>query len=225
MARRGRGRAVTLKLTSDIDGLKAYLRALADMSWRHLVAEDLSQDRGLAYSGIHDYVLDRGRLFNCTERLTDRERYVIQRAAKRARQMWSCSFETKECFFNAQALVMGDDRERLKYCEGFAIGHFMPCHHAWVTINDKVVDLTWPSLADAPQAYGKLKDPLERRILGAAPEGFVYFGCDDLTDADDIHERILSCGVSWSFLSGEGHPDDVLERFQQPRKTPRATSD
>lgn len=52
------------------------------------------------------------------------------------------SFEPRECFYNAQMLAITDDSHRLTYCEGYG-SKMIPCHHGWVLINNKVVDLTW----------------------------------------------------------------------------------
>jgi hypothetical protein len=46
----------------------------------------------------------------------------------------------KECFTNSQkTLLFGDVEHRLSYAEGLIRGNI---HHAWLLINDKVVDLT-----------------------------------------------------------------------------------
>jgi hypothetical protein len=48
------------------------------------------------------------------------------------------SFRAKICWKNAQVLILYDDEKRLRYWEGRMDG----IQHAWVTINDKVVDVT-----------------------------------------------------------------------------------
>lgn len=54
-------------------------------------------------------------------------------------------FEAQHCFGNAQRLIAKDMGETLKYYEGFAVIDLVNdlTHHAWVSINGKVVDLTW----------------------------------------------------------------------------------
>jgi hypothetical protein len=210
----------TTTIGTGLDGMRTYLKLLADMSWQHMTKRAKSYE--LNYSGSHDYVLDRGQLCDSTRLLTVRERHLLRRAAEKAGAMWSCTFEVKECFYNAQALAMSDETETIRYHEGFALGHFFPVHHAWVTINGKVVDLTWRNvrLADDADAYEALADPLDHRILGRAPEAFVYFGCDGF-EPDEMHDRIVESGVCWSFLDGDAGNGELVERYQQPRLTPR----
>jgi len=204
----------TLTLSSDVQGVLAYLRATADVMWR------CCQDHGLSYSGAEDYVADRGRRFGSTQPLTDAERRIVRDAAAHARRRWRCEFAAKECFWNAQTLVLSDESESLVYCEGYALGHLFPVHHAWASINDKVVDLTWRlNRLGERDAYEPTDDPLEHRIVGEAPEGFVYFGCDDFATAEQIHARIIEYGCCWSFLSGEGLAnDELLALYRQPRR-------
>lgn len=54
-------------------------------------------------------------------------------------------FKAQHCFANAQRLVAKDMGKALKYHEGFAVIHLVNelTHHAWISINGKVVDVTW----------------------------------------------------------------------------------
>ena len=49
------------------------------------------------------------------------------------------SFRAKNCYRNAQRLILYDTEKRLRYWEG-ALNGLIP--HAWVTIHGKVVDVT-----------------------------------------------------------------------------------
>jgi hypothetical protein len=68
--------------------------------------------------------------------LTDGERQYIERLlALNGRG----SFKAKQCYQNAQILILDDDEHRLRYCEGW-LNDDIP--HAWLTINGKVFDVT-----------------------------------------------------------------------------------
>lgn len=215
------GAAVLDAITvTPLGSLRGYLRQWADMQWG--VQTPRAIELELTYSGVHDYVLDRGRQFDAATALTADERDVVRAAAAEARAAWACTFEVRECFWNAQLLAMSDPTEALRYCEGFAQGHLIPVHHAWVTINGKVVDLTWRrvALAEDPEAYHAPRDALDRRILGDAPEGFVYFGCDDYPGPDVMLERMDAHDVCWSFLACDD-VDETAARYSVDRVSPR----
>jgi hypothetical protein len=80
-----------------------------------------------------------------------------------------------ECFHNAQRVVLADKTRTLQYVEGYRVhrelaGHF--AHHAWATINGKVIDPTpGPSRDDAKDMVSVLK-------LGTrAPPAVCHQGC------------------------------------------------
>lgn len=124
--------------------------------------------QGYTYRSIHDFVLDRGKVYKSASLTTDERRVV--RAAMGQRR-----FAKKACFYNAHMLVMGDMSDTLVYTEGFAFSRFMPMHHGWVTVNGKVVDVTW-DMAGNP-------------VMGALPEGWEYVGVE-FPDRNMLRERI-----------------------------------
>lgn len=201
-------------MDTHLQTLLRYLHAVASMAWR-CVPEGVDTQ----YSGSYDYVLDRGQRYDCSQPLTVDERAIVEHAIAKAH----CGFRTKECFPNAQRLVLADHkhgRGELVYVEGFAIGHGMiPVLHAWASLRGKVVDLTWRDecFADNPKLYEQPLPAPAHRILGRAPEGFAYYGVEFL--ADTIVERMLTHGAWWSFLDGA---PDVMEQLRQPRRHPRS---
>jgi len=68
----------------------------------------------------------------------------------------------------------------------------MPVHHAWLTLNGKLIDLTWRT--DKPNHRGRLKN----RILGVIPEGWQYRGIT--FSAGEIRERIVDSGETRAFI-------------------------
>ncbi len=67
--------------------------------------------------------------------LTDSERRYVETLIT-AIGGWR-SIRTGACFRNAQRLLFADSQRRLRYREGTH-----PFAHAWVTINNKIVDVT-----------------------------------------------------------------------------------
>jgi hypothetical protein len=102
--------------------------------------------------------------------LDEDEEAIVQSSIDRAAKMNHDVTEMKQCFSNAQLLVICDHTDELIYHEGYAVGRSIVVHHGWVTINGKVVDSTW-----------KLKEPTSRSLLpehpvGELPKGYMYFG-------------------------------------------------
>jgi len=121
------------------------------------------------YKSMHDFVLDRG-VEAVSSPLTDGERDVVHAA------MRGLKVEMKQCFVNAQQLVMADGTGTLVYNEGWACGGFVTTHHGWATINGKVIDVTW-TVDGNP-------------VLGAFPDGWAYLGVR--FDRDAIPRRPAS---------------------------------
>ena len=86
-------------------------------------------------------------------------------------------FFRRECFHNAQSIINhGLLKTPLRYTEGYfwRPGVILPVHHAWVSINRKVVDLTARMDGNGQGLRGRFKN----RIFGTLPEGWEYFGVD-----------------------------------------------
>ena len=79
---------------------------------------------GFTYRGFEDYVLDRGCPYGSSSPLTPEELNAVLSVAGGRR------WRIKECFHNAQMLAAMDISGRLKYVEGYAIGHLVPVLHA-----------------------------------------------------------------------------------------------
>lgn len=157
---------------------------------------------GFHYHGPEDYVLDHGGAFSSTP-LTDEERQHVLTVADEVRGR----FQLRECFYNAQRLALADTTRKLQYVEGMARGLSMfPVLHGWVTINNKVVDLTWRVHTS------KRKERFRDRILGEIPEGWAYNGVK--FDTDWIYARWAQYGMSYSFLDDMYHGFPI---FQEPR--------
>lgn len=143
---------------------------------------------GFNYCCIEDFVLDRGTVFG-SETLTEEETTIVFDAVDSLRKR----FRQKECFYNAQLLATWDSSRSLRYAEGYASGRgFLPVHHGWVTLNGKVIDLTWRT--DKPNHQGRLRD----RIIGVVPDGWEYMGVH--FDRKSIVARMMESQEAAAFI-------------------------
>lgn len=114
---------------------------------------------------VEGFVLQHGRPF-VPQSLTAEECQYVFRCVER----YGLRFPRKQCYYNAQMLLLlGDEEKRLRYCEGWAC-RTLPVSHGWLHINGKVIDLTMRQ--DQNPRRGRLAD----RVLGAWQENRAYFG-------------------------------------------------
>ena len=159
--------------------------------------------KGFHYYGPEDYVLDHGGHF-ASAPLTEDEMATVLAAAKACRMR----FQVGQCFFNAQHLALYDTTGTLRYVEGLAMGlSGFPVLHGWVTINNKVVDLTWRVIKPA-KGKGVYRD----RIVGIIPDGYAYHGVK--FESEWIRARWDQYGMAYSFLDDGEHGFPI---FQEPR--------
>jgi hypothetical protein len=160
--------------------LEAYMRAHVRMRREAGIAPS-----GYEYCCVEDYVLRNGAPSR-SEPLTPDEEEIVREALERCREGGFEVHELKQCFANAQSLVMFGGRSELVYCEGYASGDAcFPIHHGWVAVNGKVVDPTWT-----------LETPADRGLLpghpvGELPEHWAYWGAE-FPDVDYLRARMLS---------------------------------
>lgn len=163
---------------------------------------------GWQYTCMEEYV-DRNGVEFQSQSLTTEEKALVCKTATRTRS----KFALKECFYNAQLLAIHDVSGSLVYHEGWAFSGILPVQHAWVTIHDKVVDLTWrlnPSL----NKKGRFQD----RVLGTFPEEYEYIGVP-ISDKTGIFQLLADRGWAGSIL------DDWENRWPLLRGCPIGTSD
>ncbi len=155
----------------------AHVAAFSDS--RHDARDD---DR---YHCTYDYVQDRGVDFESAP-LTEEERNIVDQAARRT----GISYAHKECFYNAQ--LMSITSKHLMYVEGYANAALIPVLHGWLTINGKVVDMTWrwQDRADGPN--------FSNRIYGVLPPGYAYIGVE--MDQDAMRVQLLETGIARSMI-------------------------
>ena len=174
------------------------------------------------YAGIQDYVLNEGALYR-SEALDEEELAIVMAAAKLADERDGWGFEPKQCFSNAARLVFADESLELVYCEGVAQGSVMPVDHAWVTINDKVVDLTWRTL-DGEGPRGLPKDhPFHDRIVGWIPDGRAYMGVG--FDSIYLQKRVSATKTFLSLIDDYQAGWPLLNRDDAPEPNPLTNSE
>ena len=175
-----------------------------------------------SYHCVGDYVLDRGKSFESSEPLTEDEFKKVVSAAERS----NAKFEPKMCFHNAMTLAMFDDAQSIEYCEGYSVtGLGIPVHHAWNTINGKVIDLTRSLRPEATDEFLSGKAPqgdLKDRVLGTIPDSWAYFGIT--FDKGLVRDYMMTNECTGSLIgdSQRGFPLWLIKRMgnsKQPAPT------
>jgi len=179
----------------EIHDIEGYLRSTVEFRRKANVA----RPDNYKYEGMEHFVLERGEAHK-SEPLTAEEMEIVIAAVDTS----GTRFKMKECFYNAQLLALYDPSTELVYHEGYAAGLAgVPMLHGWVTINGKVVDVTWR--LDKRRSKGRLRD----RIFGTIPEGWEYMGVGFQTEF--LRERIVRRGQIWSVI------DDWQEQWPAVR--------
>lgn len=170
--------------------LEQYMRGMVELRKRGQVPSP----EGFVYSCFEEYVLRHGRLLK-SEALTDEEGEIVKEALADAFDNGVDVHEPQQCFSNAQLLVLCCGIDELVYFEGYAFGRVQgfPVHHGWVSINGKVIDLTW-----------RLETPASRNLLpdhpvGALPAGYAYWGFP-VENTGYLRARTLARGMIGSLL-------------------------
>jgi len=183
-----------------VEYLTAYVRTTAHFHFEE--SKPLQR-----YMNIQDYVLDNGKTQVVSEPLSDQEYEALMGCIDRV----GIRFEMRQCFHNSQlaCIYSKPGPNQLKYTEGFAIGRSgFPTHHAWLTVNGKVIDLTWRTKHQNHK--GRLRD----RIFGVIPDGWYYMGVDFPTK--DVVSRCAETEETRAFL---GDWTRSYPYLCQPRRT------
>lgn len=151
---------------------------------------------GFRYHSPIDFVLDRGRNYTSAALTTEEMRAVKAAAGRR-------KYHKKECFYNAHMVVLRDTTGTLVYTEGWAFAGLLPVYHGWVTVNGKVVDLTW--------------DDKGKPVMGLLPEGWGYYGVE-FRDRNMLRERMTRTGLVAAVIDDhrEGWPVLQWDRLTLP---------
>lgn len=119
------------------------------------------------FGSIEEFFLAKGKDY-ASEPLTPEEIVVV----KTALDNYGRSCQIKQCFFNSMMVgLTGDTSEKLVYTEGYTTVFGLPISHAWLTINDKVVDFTIrEKKKDTSRTF------MQNRNIGTFPEDREYYG-------------------------------------------------
>jgi hypothetical protein len=130
------------------------------------------------YDSQEKFVLTNGTYMTSSEPLTN-EQYAYL-------GMLSECIEClpKQCFHNAQLMTLVDSynpSQRVTYYEGYVCKGITPILHAWITLDDKIVDVTLSTCSEAAQrlmgyGYEAPQQDLRDRVIGTIPEGWEYMG-------------------------------------------------
>ncbi len=149
--------------------LKSYLKQRA-----HLQEEFRRGE--MDFQSQEQYVLDNGIEMTSSTPLTD-EQYLYLRTIS---GMIECL--PKQCFHNAQMMTLADsygETPRVQYYEGYAYTGIMPVLHAWITLDDKIVDVTLSTDPESTQRFYDGEPPqedLKDRVLSVIPDKWEYLG-------------------------------------------------
>lgn len=97
---------------------------------------------GYRYTSIAAFVLDKAQC-SCGREMSPRELRVMAEAWEKYKRFWG-SPRPKECYANAQKLIIVARNDELLYAEGYAIhpGSILPVLHAWVELDGAIIDPT-----------------------------------------------------------------------------------
>jgi len=122
------------------------------------------------------YVITRGVQMDSSEPLTDEQYKYLKRITGGVECL------PKQCFYNAQMMTLADsyhETQRVKYHEGYVWTGIMPILHAWITLDDKIVDVTLSTDSESTQRFFDGEPPREDlmdRVLGVIPDDWEYIG-------------------------------------------------
>ena len=165
-------------------------------------------------------VLDEGFEFS-SKPLDDSEKHSLACIIEDASYM--CKFEQKECFHNAQMLVLAEDDllddldHHIQYFEGYFIRENLPIpiHHGWIAINGKVVDLTIRQDAEASSVEG-----FEDRAIGEYPSDVHYIGIE--IDKQDVLDRLKDSSETHTILDDwNSKYRHLKDKYLKPRSNPK----
>jgi len=138
-----------------MDHLKSYLQQLADMGRVCFHANRTRKEP--VYKSQYELVLAKGLEFS-SEPLTDKEREIVLEAVKKLAR-WHYP-QIKQCFHNSYWLAKVS-KGALKYVEGWSY-RLIGVHHAWNTLNGKVIDTTWREITDSRKSIKAIMDRIDR---------------------------------------------------------------
>tara|TARA_B100001094_G_scaffold314673_1_gene353779 strand:+ start:1641 stop:2234 length:594 start_codon:yes stop_codon:yes gene_type:complete len=169
---------------------------------------------GWQYFNAQDFVLDRGKNQPENNQVTP-EQY----AYLKTRDVGVDGFEQKQCFYNAQRLILADHEGRFEYWEGYAYTGVIPVLHAWVVFEGSLVDVTRSIRPEATFEFfeGKKAMPcLTDRVLGIVPKHWRYYGVK--FDSNYVREVVLSNCKTMSLIDC---PDEGWPVLRWDRENPR----
>ena len=143
-------------------------------------------------TSVEKHLLDKGKYFNIesSKKLSDEQYDYLMEITS------GINCNAKECFYNAQMMTLEDSyrSNRVKYHEGQFFFGLIPLAHAWITLDDIIVDVTILKDMDKKTRQEDLKD----RILGVVPEELEYMGVE--IDSEFVIKNMMDTGWALSLL-------------------------
>ena len=135
-----------------VRNLREYLQGMVNM--RKKYAREHGKPKGWHYLCHEDLLLQHGK-FYVSQPLTPEELAAVKSIGSMS------NYKQQLCFYNAQKIAT--TYMKFAYVEGvaWASGIPIPMSHAWNTINDKVVDVTWKHMNSGEPILGKFPKDME----------------------------------------------------------------
>jgi hypothetical protein len=185
-----------------------YLKTMAQFQEAVYRNNNQGKAKLLNYTSVEDFVLDRGSEPKNSEPLTQEEYNYLMKTVERC---IVSNFPYRQCFYNAQVLLLADWDERLTYVEGFCQSKTMPVHHGWLELDGKVIDVTYSTTdrtIDEPPP-----EDLKDRVLGSIPSGWEYIGVS--FQRSEVIDFLTTHQVSDGLI---GNFRQIEQTFNLPRK-------
>jgi len=157
---------------------------------------------GYYYNSFYDFLDKEGQYF-LSEKLTSQEEKSVNELVERFTFHYGFP-KFRQCFYNSQLLLILDRSNQFVYCEGYAISKILgfPVLHGFLTINNKVVDITW-------------KDSEGNFCIGDKSES--YFGVK--FNSEDIKQAICDTGMAQSHLENWWNKNGIFKKkFNQKNR-------
>ena len=140
MPRAERGTATNARRRHSVSTAEAMDVMGPSRNFMEVLMREAAFERLAGRIPVARYVLKHGRIY-LSATMTSKELARALEAMDRAGS--PRSWRMRECFWNAQRLVVSGNDSGLRYVEGYVLLHRVHAiHHAWASLNGKVLDVT-----------------------------------------------------------------------------------
>ena len=146
--------------------------------------------KGYKYSCFEAFVLAQGKTYPSAPILAERKKQILEHIKTHRMR-----FPIKQCYANCLEFVLTAPLPGVTYVEGFATGHLIPIHHAWLSVDGLVFD---PTLRLKHKPELKRDSLATNRIWGGLGER-EYIGVE-FADTTMLARRTVESGLFQSVI-------------------------